>query len=582
MASKKKPAAKPKAAAKTSAKKAPAKKAKPAPAAPPSGIGELRLLDIKSMVPDPKNRQDTTHQDLEELAASIKAHGVLQPICVRPHPGEHKYATLMIVWGERRWRAAQLAGLATIPAIVRTFPSDEAVILAQAIENLQRKDLNGIEVAKQLARLRDDVGLKVTQIPEKLTECGLKEMSRSYVSNTLRLLELPAWAQDYIRSGRLTPKHGLVMLQAVDLPKVMDGLKAIVDRNLKNTQEPFTSGDLQLGLTRAFRAIYPDANERWGADPVLYDWKKHQDELGVRIVSLDNGWKHVFVTNISLHEQLQKEAKEKAQAAEERRRAKAAAAEKKAAGGGEEQTEQAPKAARVSDQTLREHLHAWLRATLLADLFGTEPAVLDNAGLHRALASWAALGAPNCDFSHDNAPIAGAGRQVLERQSCIDLLAVLEADVLKQDAIALQAARNAVQHMSLPSTVALAHHLRLDLDRYRITEESLRMFTNTGLDELADIAGDPAIKAAKKAVNKRLDLMKHAETIGMPTLLRALYDEELQQIREHQQEFAERGPICEHCGEYDCEDTCPGAMAARGKSDDEAEDEAEAAEEAEA
>lgn len=597
MAAKKKPAAK--AAKKTAAKKpatsaskssrSAAKKPTPPRAALAAAVTVIHQIPLASIERDTQQpREHFPDAEIQLLADDIRLRGVQQPITVR-QAGEDRY---IIVTGERRWLASQIAEAATIPAFIVADAAERPELqrlLDQTKENTLRQDLTLIEKAKVLRRLRDDHGVKVGELPALAKSCGLGEMSRSHVSNMIRLTELPQWAQDKINAGEWSFTHGKHLLVAADVPDVIEKVHATIEKARPGTWQHDNYGTAD-GISRlvedAFEELYPNVsrirNDDWVPEKerIYYDAKKYAADHGELNLREVDG--RLYALNRELHQQLNAEAKVKHEAKQEKKQQQLATRKKQKNGEFVETDEAPPKPARVSDQTLREHLHAWLRDTLLADLFGTEQTVMDHSGTLRAVASWAAFGAPAGNWSNDNAPISAGGRTVLEKQSCIDLLTILEADGIEQDAIALHAARNAVQHMSLPSTVALAHHLRLDLDRYRVTEESLRMFTNTGLDELADIAGDPAIRAAKKAVDKRLDLLKHAETIGMPTLLRALYDEALQQIRESQQEFAERGPICEHCGEYDCEDTCPGAMAARGDDDDEADDRAEPAEEAEA
>lgn len=589
MAAKKKSPAKP--ARKPAAKKAaPAAREKPAAKAPPPApsarvITEIQVSDIER---DPQQpRQHFPDAEIALLAADIAARGVQQPITVRALDVDR----YVLVTGERRWLASQIARAKTIPAIVVADAAEApelARLLDQVKENTLRQDLRLMEKADVLRRLRDDHGIKVGELPELAKSAGLGEMSRSHVSNMIRLTELPVWAQEKINAGEWTFTHGKHLLSAIDVPDVIERVHENVGKCRAGTwqyEEAHRAEGVAHLVQRAFEDLYPEVTcpdtHEWTPEKrrVYYDAKKYaaaHGELNLREV---NG--RLYALNRELHEQLNADAKVKHDAKQAKKQQQLAAHKSRQAGKADAEEAAPAKSMRVSDQTLREHLHAWLRETLLGDLFGSETAVTDNAGRHRAIASWAALGAPISDWSSDNSAISRPGQKRLEKMRHISVLSILEADRQEQDAIALHAARNAVQNMSLPSCVALAHHLRLDLDRYRVTEESLRMFTNTGLDELVDLTDDPDIKKRKKAVDKRIDLMKHAETIGMPALLRAQFDEELQRIRDHQQDFAERGPICEHCGEYGCEDTCPGAMAEH-ESDDEAEDQAEAAEEAEA
>lgn len=133
---------------------------------------------------------------LEELARSLKEQGVIQPVVVRPIDGEN----YELIVGERRWRAAQLAGLLKLPAIVRD-ESDDRVLELALIENIQREELNAIEVATALQQLIDHLGLTQEQVAEKIGK------RRSTVTNTLRLLTLPNAVQDHIRHGNVSLGH---------------------------------------------------------------------------------------------------------------------------------------------------------------------------------------------------------------------------------------------------------------------------------------------------------------------------------------------------------------------------------------
>ena len=139
---------------------------------------------------------------MRELAASVKEQGVLQPILVRPATDSpDKYE---IVAGERRWRAAQLAGLAQIPAIVKPLEDDVTLEVA-LIENIQRQDLNPLEEAASYRRLLDEHGYTQASLATRLGK------SRVYVANTLRLLALPGSIRDLLSEGRITAGHGKAM-----------------------------------------------------------------------------------------------------------------------------------------------------------------------------------------------------------------------------------------------------------------------------------------------------------------------------------------------------------------------------------
>lgn len=141
---------------------------------------------------------------LEELAASIRAEGVLQPVLVRPAEGGYE-----IVAGERRWRAARMAGLGRVPVVIRDIPDTRILELA-LIENLQREDLNPMEVAIAYRDLVEDLGLSQEDVARRMGR------SRPAVANALRLLELPARVQELVSRGALSAGHARALLGVRD------------------------------------------------------------------------------------------------------------------------------------------------------------------------------------------------------------------------------------------------------------------------------------------------------------------------------------------------------------------------------
>jgi ParB family chromosome partitioning protein len=161
----------------------------------------LRDLALDELKPgEYQPRRDMKPEALESLAESIRAQGVVQPIVVRPTPGGYE-----IVAGERRWRAARLAGLKHIPAIVREIP-DQAALAVALIENIQRADLNPLEEAAALQRLQKEYKLTHQQCAEAVGR------SRAAVSNLLRLLELNEDVQVLLREGKLEMGHARALL----------------------------------------------------------------------------------------------------------------------------------------------------------------------------------------------------------------------------------------------------------------------------------------------------------------------------------------------------------------------------------
>ena len=165
------------------------------------------MLPIESIRPNPDQpRRDFDTSALEELAESIKAKGIIQPLVVRPisPPGTYE-----IVAGERRWRASQMAQLHRVPVVIREF-TDEEVIEVAIIENIQRQDLSAIEEAMAFNQLMERFG----HTQEKLAEALSK--SRSHIANTVRLLTLPEGVQNLVRSGKLSAGHARTLIGAPD------------------------------------------------------------------------------------------------------------------------------------------------------------------------------------------------------------------------------------------------------------------------------------------------------------------------------------------------------------------------------
>jgi ParB family chromosome partitioning protein len=167
-----------------------------------------RTIPIERIAPNPDQpRRSFDEASLQDLAASIREKGILQPLILRPDPAED--GRYQIVAGERRWRAAQLAQLHAVPAIVRTLDDTEVLEIA-IIENVQRADLNAAEEAAGYQQLIDRFGHTQEQVADALGK------SRSHVANTLRLLRLPADILDMLRGGTISAGHARALLTADD------------------------------------------------------------------------------------------------------------------------------------------------------------------------------------------------------------------------------------------------------------------------------------------------------------------------------------------------------------------------------
>ena len=202
--------------------------------------GAIPSLEIDHVERNPDQpRKVFNKEKLAELTKSIQDNGVLQPILVRPLPeryvqaGEEDKTRYQIVAGERRWLAALMAGLLTIPAMVRDL-TDQEVLEVGVIENVQRADLNPIEEAQAYAELISQFGRKQSEIADAIGK------SRPYVANALRLLNLPKVAQEYLLDGKITAGHARAILAAPDPQAlaeavVRDGLSVRAAEKLAKT-----------------------------------------------------------------------------------------------------------------------------------------------------------------------------------------------------------------------------------------------------------------------------------------------------------------------------------------------------------
>lgn len=188
----------------------------------------LRAVSASAIYPNP--HQPRSHLDefaLQELAASIRAHGVLQPLIVTAMPDRPGH--FLIITGERRWRAAQLAGLAELPVLVREA-SPQQLLEWALVENLQREDLGPLEEAAAFHALIDEFHLTQAEVAERVGQ------SRSAVANSLRLLHLPASVQDALNSGRISAGHARALLALADGKQVDLALNTLLERDLNVRQ----------------------------------------------------------------------------------------------------------------------------------------------------------------------------------------------------------------------------------------------------------------------------------------------------------------------------------------------------------
>jgi ParB family chromosome partitioning protein len=232
---------------------------------------KIQQVGLTTIVPSPlQPRKDFARDALSELVESIRQHGIIQPLVVRNVGGKHE-----LIAGERRWRAAQEAGLAQVPVIVRTA-TDLEVLELSLIENLQRADLNPIEEAQAYARLSNEFGMRQEDIAQKVGR------SRAAVANSMRLLDLHQQVQTWLTQGLLSVGHAKVLLAL----KEPDEQRAVAETILRRSATVRATERLvarQLGGTRPRRRRQSAANAATSA--TIEDLQNRlQEHLGTRVL----------------------------------------------------------------------------------------------------------------------------------------------------------------------------------------------------------------------------------------------------------------------------------------------------------
>lgn len=212
-------------------------------------IRSLRHVPIEHLHANPNNpRKHFAEGDLEDLAKSIREKGLLQPLVVRPREdGEFE-----IVAGERRWRAAQRAGIHDVPVLIRTLSDGEALEIA-LVENIQRADLNAIEEARAYTQLVDQFSYTQQQLADSVGK------SRSHVANTLRLLNLPDGVRKLIEDGSLTAGHARALV-ATDEPQTLADRIIKLGLTVREAEGLARGEDAEAAKTKAAVKALKDAN----------------------------------------------------------------------------------------------------------------------------------------------------------------------------------------------------------------------------------------------------------------------------------------------------------------------------------
>lgn len=249
------------------------------------GDEEMRILPVDLLQRSPyQPRSDFNKEALAELADSIRAQGVIQPIIVRPAAKRDRFE---IIAGERRWRAAQLAGLQEVPAVVRRM-DDQTALCLSLIENIQREDLNPMEQARALSRLQEEFGLTHEAV------AGAVGRSRSTVTNLLRLLELEPQVRKFVESRQLDMGHARAIL-ALPRSQQLEAAKRVIQGGLSARAAEALVRRMLSGKTgrRAPPKVDPDIrrlenqlSEKLGAAVTIRHRKGGKGMLEIRYSSL--------------------------------------------------------------------------------------------------------------------------------------------------------------------------------------------------------------------------------------------------------------------------------------------------------
>ena len=250
---------------KTKSGKKPASTPSPATAETPN---EVPVGEILPGAMQPRNGIDD--DSLNELAESIRENGIMQPLVVRPREGGYE-----LIAGERRWRASQMAGLATVPIVIRDVDDRTALELA-LVENLQRENLDPIEEAKGYAQLMDQFDLTQEEIATKVGK------NRATVANTLRLIKLPAEVQAYVRDGLFSSGHAKAILGLKNAKDQIATAKRVIKKELSVRQaEELVAA---LGQAAPDKTKRGSASKRSATDAHILDLEsKMRERLGTKV-----------------------------------------------------------------------------------------------------------------------------------------------------------------------------------------------------------------------------------------------------------------------------------------------------------
>ncbi len=249
----------------------------------------MQRIPVTEIEPNPKQpRRDFDEQALQELSASLKMHDLVQPVTVAQLPGG-KYR---LISGERRWRAAKLAGLKDIPAYIRVA-NDQQLLELALLENLQREDLNAMEVALSYKRMMDELNHTQEQVAERMGK------ERSTVANYIRLLKLPPDIQVAVRKGDISMGHARALINVDTIDKQLYIFHETIERKLsvRQTEELVrklyktaapVKNSVKAGLPPAYKKIEDNLASRFSTKVKLQHNKKGHGSITIEYYSLSD------------------------------------------------------------------------------------------------------------------------------------------------------------------------------------------------------------------------------------------------------------------------------------------------------
>lgn len=248
---------------------------------------QLLTAEIEDVYPGPEQpRRRFDEHELEELAASIRTHGIIMPLVVRPRPG----GGFFLIAGERRWRAAQRAGLHQVPVVVQDV-SPQAAFERALVENLQRADLRPIEEAAAFQRLVDEFALTQEQIAERVGK------DRSTIANSMRLLKLPAHVREMVEERSLSMGHARALLALPSDAEIESAARAVVAKGLsvratealvKKAQKPATEPATPPTKTPAVRDLEERLTKALGGPVRIVQDGATKGRIEIGYLSLDH------------------------------------------------------------------------------------------------------------------------------------------------------------------------------------------------------------------------------------------------------------------------------------------------------